>query len=209
MKKLFCILFLVCAFNCFGQGETKEDFVNEVYRILVDSSCKYFYLCDTAYCLGESTLSDRPFTFQRSKNRLKEFIPDSIISQFILNISHDTISETWDCSKMKFVRCFHKDVGVRKFDTLYRSLKKQVFEQERERIHDKIVQLPSEEKSLFWVSNPVYDNAKLYCYIVVAKDVTELRQDNTAMEKGKICSYLFKKLQGLWIIDCAVKCDEF
>ena len=94
MKTLLYILLLLFSTNCFGQTETKEDFVNEVYIVKVSDTVKSYPLSKEASRLFWLNI-------EALRKETREVIDSSSLEQMIYKALKDTLDEEWNFQQLR------------------------------------------------------------------------------------------------------------
>ncbi len=189
IKKLIYILPLIYALNSYSQIITKENFVNEMYHTIVDSSFRYYYLHANAPAIywhyEKNELMAKLAVYDSAKNPAKselleslalydstiKQISGSILEELYDKANADTITEHWDYTQLNKARKISLDI------------------KNKMKLRDKHLLL-EEEKNIFFFSKPIFNKSKEYAII--------------SMERycGNICAYrciyLLRKITGKW-----------
>ena len=202
MKNLLTLFLVLSTIHCFGQTETKEDFVNQVYHKFFDSTYKCYYVSSTAghVFLRNNLVSNLE---KNIRTQFKNIIPDSVLEKLIAKAAFDTVNEKWDWVVLQnadsandygvdeypsdmFLRLFKESSRLEHLESRYRDKWE---EKKLQRIYKEIKDLPVEEKHTFVFSKPVFsDNYALMSLRIYAFD-----------EFLEYC-FLFRKNEGKWII---------
>ncbi len=157
MKRIFLIFPLFLALNCFGQSETKEDFVNEVYKSLVGKKHNY-YLNETA---NEITQEQDHLKYYKAD--LQQLIPIQVINELLDNTFHSTSDTLWDFTKLVNVIGYNNDSSK-----LFSLLNGLIFLQtgpDSEQTKAKQIELDqrgNQIEGLYTFSQPVFDHTHQY-----------------------------------------------
>ena len=190
MKNLL-ILAMICSFNCLGQLETKEDFVNQVFGTVYQAT-KFYYLYDKADNIRFIDTSE----LYAMRNEFKYKIQPNTLGELFNNAKQNNIDTFWNFPKLLNAKPFNNDSI--KIKSLFQSIvfvkkgwsearisrqsKKQNKRQER-----KIKNIGG---ALYYFSSPVFDNLHEYAIISLSHHCGNLC--------GGGCLYLFKKIKGKW-----------
>ena len=119
MKKLICILPLLCCVNCFGQTETKESFVNEVFKYFSHASDSYNYLLQNAGRIWNDMKGDSEY--------IGKLIPVEVTKKIFGRIAVDTLNEKWDCDLLIGAKCLD-NISTIPEGSCYNFLSKPIFD---------------------------------------------------------------------------------
>lgn len=184
MKKLICILSLLCTMNCFGQAETKEDFVNEVYRDIIDSSKMAYYLIENA----KNVISDKNEVNQL-RDELSAHIPASATDEIMRKMRKNKKKEKWNFHQLVNARPYNKDSS--RILNIFNGIVFLDPDTAKERIEE---ENSLEERKLygglFSFSVPVFNNNLEYAVMLVSY--------HCGMLCGFGCIYLYKRENNKW-----------
>lgn len=213
MKRLALLLLMMYCNNVYGADSTIVKFMNSIYKQVIDTSYKYYYVLDEAKNpkLDINGLNN----FERSVP--KEF-KDAPFSDFLTAIKMDTLPFKWSIyplPKAKYVdrNDLPKNVGpTRIFKYVPIDTKQTVIDSLEEKGIIIIRTKPNtsskqaeklikqwkasyskrrkEEKNFYVFSKPIFIADKQYALIKVD-------------EVGRGCTYIFKKYKERWLIICA------
>jgi hypothetical protein len=201
--RYFIIILSVCfSTRSISQNSYKENFLNAIYKVAVDTTFPYYILSEEA----------DPFNKYREDDIIKNLhhiLPDSVIRQLFTNSSIDTLFETWDCNKLSKVQCVPEDsieqiVGP----SLLKFTAPSVYENPTSKSHKAKKQLrheaeqwektPLYKKSVYHFSRPVFDNKKEYAMISMSYEC--------GMLCGFGCKYFFKLIDAKWTLITTMQC---
>jgi hypothetical protein len=205
MKNLFFLLLLLCTLNSYGQAETKEDFVNEVYCAKVNKSYRYYYLDSNASAINwhyeKSELMKKIALYDSIKNPDKSElwesmartvsalydstirqVPGSVLEELYDKANSDTVKEQWDFSLLNKARIVSPEV-------LY-NIKMPAHKHHRTK----------EQKNIFSFSRPIFSKSKEYAIISMESYCGSLCAER--------CIYLFRKITGKWKDIVHLKCMD-
>jgi hypothetical protein len=189
MKYLNSTIIFIISLNCFGQ--TKENFLNSVFKVFVDTSFTKYHLFSDA-----NGLSIGKYDKLVLIKDLSEFISIETINELISKSGTDTLKLTWDCKSLDLANCVENSKGIL-FDnfvvqTKRRSKRKQEKEMDKQIVqqNDGFQNKPRQERIMYSFSRPIFDNKNEYAIISMWESC-----GNTC---GQGCIYLFKKNNGVW-----------
>jgi hypothetical protein len=190
MKKLL-MLILICQLNCFGQIETKEDFINQIFPT-VYAAHKFYYLFDKAMSISFKDTNE----LYLLRNVLNEKIDSNTINELYKNAKRDNTDTFWNFSKLSIARPFNNDSI--KITTLFKHIvivkrewnESRIARQERKQLKRQESKIKKAGGSLFYFSSPVFDDLRQYALISLSHYCGSLC--------GGGCLYLFKKINGKW-----------
>ena len=170
MKNLLFLLPLLFVFALHATAQTKEEFLNVVAPLFVDSSEHYFYIDENANRIEWSSMN-----LKAVRKELSPLIKDSVIKQLYYNSLTDTIPEKWDCSLIGRARCvnpdtFSFDLGFFILDIDPKWSEKKQKEERRKQLKEKekaYAAKPKGEGHVYCFSRPVFDNTKQYAIMRV------------------------------------------
>ena len=201
MKTFIYLVPLICALKSFCQTETKEDFVNEVYKSEVNKSYRYYYLSKYAskiYWHHErsglfDTIALHDTVRNPDKSELLESIialehpemskiPGSVLEELYHKANTDTIEEYWDFTSLKKARI----AG----DIQHRIIKENNRKRSQLQTFTWNLSHPKERKNIFIFSKPIFNKSKEYAIISL-----ESYCGNLCAHR---CIYMFRKISGKW-----------
>ena len=169
--------------NLMGQYE-KENIINEIYQIFVDSTFDEYLLWDK--CLPLSKISSIDFN--------KAGFPDSIKNQILKKASIDTIIQKWNCEKLLKAKCVYDSTisgilpGQRSYYHTNAERKKAIKENKR------ILELNPEERRIYYFSRPIVDHTNKYAIIEMSFAYASGYYDDYV-----VSLFLLEKINGKWI----------
>ena len=194
MKKLLYLLPLLFALHCTGQ--TKEQFLNAVTPLFVDSAQHYFYIDENAYTIDWKWES---MDLKAMRKELSPLINDSTITQLYYTSLTDTIPKTWDCISVTHARCVNPDtlryLAFFIYDINPRWSKKKQKKEERKQCEAQeraYAAKPKEEMNMYAFSRPAFDNTKQFAIMRITF------QEKIIGGNGSSQIYLFKRINGKW-----------
>ena len=187
MKRLLTILLLLSASSCFAQTETKESFVNQVWRTEVSDTTRPYYLNE--YAMGIHLDSSDLFVLSMD-------IPDKtqaeIFVQMLRNVPPNDTSQVWDFSKLTGAMPYNQD-SVRTL-SLFKSTFVVKPEWSNRRIKKEWQKHELAQKqaggNLYTFSAPVFDSAYQHAAIRLRSYCGNLCAHS--------CIYFFKRINGRW-----------
>jgi hypothetical protein len=198
MRRFIIILTLFFSTGSFGQQFDKETFVNEVFKVVIDTTFPYYKLSKQAQCLYKNAPQDL--------TALRKILPDTIIIQVLKNGSLDTTEQFWDCDKLIRSRCTEYDsMGFQTNADLLKVLSLVTIKRNETKKEKKLpqhagqaVQKPIYDQRLYSFSRPIFDNKKEYAVISMSYVC--------GMMCGHGCTYIFKKAYNIWTLIARVGC---
>ena len=189
MRHYITILFLIFSTTSNAQTWDKENFVNQVYLKLVDTSYPYYLLSEQAYKLNRSDLI------------FKNNIPDSVKSEIEQNYLLDTTKYNWNYDKLSKAKKVNQDsIGIISGSTLRifslnswskRKRKKEEAKQLEFRSKQREKMKPY-DKRVYFFSNPVFDKNKRFAIIKMSY--------GCGFTCGYGCTYLFELIDNKWTL---------
>ena len=179
-----------------AQTLKKEDFVNQIYKVSVDTSFPYYQLSNEAYRLNRNAL-----------DLSRHLIPDSILKEIIYNYSLDTLQQFWDIEELVKAKGVDKDsIGIitgstTRIYSLNSWSKKRKLKEERKQIQQQNEQrekMTLYDKRVYFFSRPVFDKAKRYAIITMSY--------GCGLTCGYGCSYIFKIVDNKWKMVSTAQC---
>lgn len=189
MTKLL-LLALMCCFNCSGQTETKEDFLNKIFSTVYSKP---------KYCLFYRTVSVKSidtFELHTMKEELKEKLQPNLLSELYTNAKIGSVDTLWDFSKLFNAKTFNNDSA--NLFSLFESVtivkngwsESKILRQEKKQSKRRDKKIAEIGGGLYYFSCPVFDNLRQYAIISMSYYC-----GNTC---GSHCFYLFQKINGKW-----------
>jgi hypothetical protein len=180
MKKAFLLLLVLFSKTGFAQNIpfSNEDFVNVVFRELVDSNFSTYYLSANAY-----PCSFKKFDYDEwYKYALKEDVPIYILNELAKNSFLDNSPRSWKQDKLIKAFCIDEE----KIEAL---LVPGMQHEDRDTKNRK----PRETNLVFYFSRPVFTGDYQYAVIDLS-----FRCDNHLCGMG--ATFLFKQVNGKWSV---------
>jgi hypothetical protein len=198
MNHLITTIIFISSLHCFGQ--TKEQFLNSIYKVFVDTTFTKYYLYSDAYRL--------PIGKYDKSGIIKDFseiISIETINELLNKSDTDTLRMTWDCKSLDIATCAENSNGILLGNYVVHterkwSKKKQKRETERQVIEqkEKHNKKPRQERVIYSFSRPIYDSKNEYALISMRMTCGNLC--------GHGCIYLFKKTNGIWQFATKTNC---
>lgn len=199
MKPLFktiaLLVFCIISHNCNAQN--KEQFLNSIFKVFVDSSFTQYHLISEARPI-------KIYNLDRSMSELTQFINEEKLNELLSNSKADSLEQTWDCNSLKLANCVSNTDDIllnltaevkgkwskKKKD---KEVKKQVAVQKGEYLKKK-----SQDRVVFSFSRPIFDENMEYALIVL--------HSSCGFTCGYQCLYLFQNINGAWAIVTKTDC---
>jgi hypothetical protein len=194
MKKIFCLLAILGSLNSFGQRETDEDFINQIYPSIVDSDSTSYYLytkADSLYLLDSSLIDC-------TKNQIitSGKMTEAELKQLIAYAFTKRRSGFWDFAKLKNAKPFNSDsIRVLSYFRNRWFAQSGYSKKQRKRVeeYNKREQDSSHitQHSLYYFSYPVFDSNYKFALIYGGSG------DGYII--GESCIYIFEKKNNKWV----------
>ncbi len=194
MKKIFCFLAILYSLNSFGQNETYEDFINQIYPSIVGSDSSSYYLNtkpDSLYLLDTSFIE---YTKQQVITTGKMTVPE--LKQLIHQAFNKHKTSNWNFTKLKNAKPFNAD-SIRVLSYFRnrwfvqpgysKKQRKRVEEYNKQERHSSHIT----EHGHYYFSYPVFDSNHRFALICGGAG------DGYII--GESCIYIFEKKNNKWV----------
>lgn len=200
MKHLITIILFILSLNCLGQ--TKEQFLNSVHKVIVDTSYTKYFLYSDAYKLQFEGNDKSTIT-----KALSDFIPIETINEFLNLAESDTSKLTWNCDFIDLANCVKNNNAILLDNFVVQtnskwSKKKQKVETDKQvaKLKEGHQNKAKQEKEIYSFSRPIFDNKNEFAIIGMW-----VSRGNT---NGHGCLYLFKRMKGAWQSVTTINCKQ-
>ena len=193
MRHLTFIILIGLTLSCSGQ--TKESFLNQVFKSYVDTQFTKYYLHSDC-----QKIIINEFNKTTIVNDLCKHVDKNIVNELVDKSSSDTLKLNWECKKLKLAECRKTSsdiLWIGDVITIDRSKseaqqKKDIEEQEKQnrKEKEKYDNKPLQEREIYYFSRPIFDNTRQYAIICMGVTCGSLC--------GHRCIYLFKNVNGKW-----------
>ncbi len=183
MKKLVYILPLILSLNCFGQGETKEGFVNEVYRT--------FVMKDGAYYLYKKGVMIDKEDIRNLKNYFAGKVSDTTLREIAKNSRRSKRNYRWDFKTLTNAVIVNKDSAeILALFSEEIKLRKGRDADKKNGYTKRMMERRVAISGVYYFSAPVFDKKNEYAILYMW------------FHCGRLCDhgglYLFRKINGKW-----------
>jgi hypothetical protein len=165
MKQIAIVILVLLSLSCLAQ--TKEDFLNSVYKAKVDSSFTKYYLYSNCHPI----LLNKYDSINVVKD-LSAFAPIKIISELIAKSKIDNGSLAWDCEKLEKANCIKSTSDILPDGYFITSNPKWNASKKRKEEEKQIAkqkgafkQRSKQEKIIYSFSRPIFDEKIEYALI--------------------------------------------
>jgi hypothetical protein len=181
MKNVTLILFLLINLNTFGQNETKEEFVNQVYREIIGSDKSGYYMYDST----SNGFDKNDLEWLKTQ----KLIPSKAADEIFAQAEQKHTREKWNFSGLLHSKPCNKDSLVVRSAFLW--IPVPAGDTASERLNEQTAaEIRKDYKGLYSFSTPFFDHEHRYAVMIVAH--------HCGMLCGSGSLYFFHKKDNKW-----------